>query len=197
MLLRPQHVITDMPRREEKHPELALPLLQQTLYASYFRSEEVESAMRERFSGRKAASASSIRAVNNVTMELRKAAIHPFLCSKLADQLWLIAAEHRNARSYSRAAHAWWAENARSEFDVQDLLASAEFADRELYWQLFTLCSAKAQWLGETLPVLRKEGHRVLLFSQARKATAGFISGGQAHSPLLCTFLSSLRPRWI
>ena len=72
MLLRPQHVITDMPRREEEHPQLNLPLLQQTLYASYFRTPEVEDAIREQFSGRKTVSTASLRAVNNVTMELRK-----------------------------------------------------------------------------------------------------------------------------
>lgn len=176
MLLRPQHVITDMPRREEQHPQLALPPLQETLYASYFRSEEVEAAMRERFGGggsggrRGAPSAAAVRAVNNVTMELRKCAIHPFLCAKLSEQLWLVAVEHRNAAAYGRSAFAWWADSARADFDVSDLLASAEAADRELYWRLFSLCSAKAQWLADTLPALRSEGHRVLLFSQFTSA---------------------------
>jgi SNF2 family DNA or RNA helicase len=169
--------------------QLALPALQQTLYASYFRSEEVEAAMRERFNKSGKVSSAALRAVNNVTMELRKCAIHPFLCSQLSDQLWLIASEDRNTRAYATTSGstsgAWWLQEARADFEIGDLLDSDHSADRALYWRLFTLCSAKAQWLDTLLPELRAAGHRVLLFSQVSTARARLLSQTRWQHSLL------------
>ena len=137
-----EDVAKDIPAKEETLIDVELTQIQKQYYRAIFEHNHSFLSM--------GTSRNTAPKLMNIQMELRKCCNHPFL---------LDGVETRELESYHRELYESGAFEGKSADEVQD----------ELNVHGYIQTSGKMVLLDKLLPKLRKEGHKVLIFSQMVK----------------------------